>query len=276
MKGIGGLRAISQVVTTGNGQPLHYPFLDDTEQEGAWIAEGSGPVAQQNPTSVSESVLDSYLASSKQILLSIMLLGDSNFNLENVLLKAFSLRLSRITETAYATATAAGQPTGLIPAIVTAGNIVTAVGNYSVDGISSDLDSVGYDDLCALITALDSGYRPGVSFLAAQSTIDFLRTCKDKVGRPVWPALTQGDPTKILGYPWHYANYGVSGIGAGNVSMVFGNFDYFAIRDVVGIELARLSEIYMVQNQCGFQSFLRTDSQVLDTNAFQVLRHPSS
>jgi HK97 family phage major capsid protein len=73
MKGIGGLRAISQVVTTGNGQPLHYPFLDDTAQEGGWVAEGTGPVAQQNPTSVSESVLESYLASSKQILLSIQL-----------------------------------------------------------------------------------------------------------------------------------------------------------------------------------------------------------
>jgi HK97 family phage major capsid protein len=66
-------------------------------------------------------------------------------------------RLGRTSNAAYTNGNGTGQPNGLVPNIT---NIVTAIGD-KIQSSSTDINSVGTDDLANLIKALDPAYRPG-------------------------------------------------------------------------------------------------------------------
>jgi HK97 family phage major capsid protein len=287
MRAIGGIRQISKIVTTATGNTLHWPTQDDTSNIGHWVAEGAA-VSQTNPA-FSEVLFYANLGSSDQVLASVQLLQDSAFDVEQFLADDFALRLARLTETAYAVGTGSGQPEGLLTALEAAGSDrsylgtgtgtpeVIAVGAYSNDGVSTDINSVGSDDIDNLIENIDPAYRPGSTFVAQMSTYDALRKVKDKFGRSIWSAgLAEKEPDRLRGYAYVYDQYGFQTIGANNVSMAFGNFSKYIIRDVLGFQLVRFNELFMSSHQVGFQAYLRTDGNCIRTQAFAYLQHPSS
>jgi HK97 family phage major capsid protein len=287
MRAIGGIRQISKIVTTATGNILHWPTQDDTGNIGHWVAEGAA-VSQTNPA-FSEVLFYANLGSSDQVLASVQLLQDSAFDVEQFLADDFALRLARLTETAYAVGTGSGQPEGLLTALEAAGTDraylgsgtgtpqVVAVGAYANDGVSTDLNSVGSDDIDNLIENQDPAYRPGSTFVAKMSVYDSIRKVKDKFGRSIWSAgLAEKEPDRLRGYAYVYDQYGFEDIGAGNISMAFGNFSKYVVRDVLGFQLVRFNELFMSSHQVGFQAYLRTDGNCIRTQAFSYLQHPAS
>jgi HK97 family phage major capsid protein len=245
---------------------------------GEFLAEAN-PVTQLNPT-FGQVEFQSFLCSSKQVLISVQLLQDSAFNLEDTLSEAFAVRIGRRINTSYTTGSGTGEPQGLITAILAAGspNIVDAVGSSTNDGISgnTEANSIGSDDLDNLISAVDPMYRANGIFMLNYKTIDFLRKLKNRYGRPLWSAsLAVGEPDRIYGHGFEW-NSDLDLIGAGKYPAIFGDFSRHVIRDVGGITLARFSELFMGSHQVGFQSWLRTDSRCLQTAAFALLRNPLS
>lgn len=275
LKAVGGIRQVARVITTASGNALHWPTADDTANNGSWIAENT-TVNQTNP-SFSEVVLNANLASSDQVIISLQLLQDNAVNIESYLADSFGLRLGRLTNIGYTTGSGSGQPSGLITGLVADGTRnVSAVGAYSNDGVSTDINSVGSDDLDNLINKLDPAYRANGTFMANQSTYDALRKVKDKYGRSIWAAgLTDGAPDTIRGYRYVY-NQNMAAIGANNISMVFGDFTKYIIRDVLGFTMVRFNELFMSAHQVGFQAFLRTDGKLLQPAAFSQLLHPAT
>ena len=85
----------------------------------------------------------------------------------------------------------------------------------------------------------------------------------------------QGDPDKYYGDPYFY-NQQMSGIGAGNKSLIFGDFSKYIIRDSAGLTLVRYNELFMQSYQRGYQAFIRTDGQLLQPAAFACCIHPLS
>jgi HK97 family phage major capsid protein len=122
-------------------------------------------------------------------------------------------------------------------------------------------------------------YRDGYecSFLANQATWDAQRLRKDKYGRPVWQvSLAQGEPDKVYGFSYGYNNsQPVQAPGAVGV-VVFGAFQKYIIRDVLGMTVVRYNELYMPNHQIGFEAFLRTDGQLLQPKAFSMLNIAAS
>jgi len=287
MRAIGGIRQISKIVTTATGNILHWPTQDDTSSIGHWVAEGTA-VSQTNPA-FSEVLFYANLGSSDQVLASVQLLQDSAFDVEQFLADDFALRLARLTETAYAVGSGSGQPEGLLTALEAAGTDraylgtgtgtpqVIAVGAYANDGVSTDINSVGSDDIDNLIENQDPAYRPGSTFVARMSVYDSIRKVKDKFGRSIWSAgLAEKEPDRLRGYAYVYDQYGFDDIGAGHISMAFGNFSKYVIRDVLGFQLVRFNELFMSSHQVGFQAYLRTDGNCIRTQAFSYLQHPAS
>jgi HK97 family phage major capsid protein len=277
LKAIGGIRQAAQILTTATGNPLHYPKMDDTANQGSWIAEATA-VNQTNP-SFSEVLLSANLASSDQVLASVQLLQDSAFDVEQFLADAFGIRLQRLTNLGYTKGSGSGQPTGLVTALIADGTRgVTAVGANSNSGNSNDtdVDSIGSDDLDNLITNVDPAYRMNGSFQANQATFDALRKVKDKYGRSIWSAgLAEKEPDTIRGYKYYY-NQHMDTIAPMANSLLFGDFTKYIIRDVLGFQLVRFNELFMSSHQVGFQAYLRTDGNILQTGAFAMLQHPSS
>lgn len=277
LKAIGGPRQVAQVITTATGNILHWPTMDDTGNTGTWVAEAS-PVSQTNPT-MSEVTLAAFLGSSDQVLVSVQLLQDSAFDPEAFLADAFATRLGRLTNTAYTTGNGTGQPTGIVYALNADGTrSVSATGANSNSGNAADteVNSIGSDDLDALIAAVDPAYRPGSAFMSNQSTFDGLRKVKDKYGRSLWAAgLAEKEPDTIRGYRYIY-DQAMAAVAASANSMVFGDFSKYIIRDVLGFQLVRFNELYMANHQVGFQAYLRTDAKLLQPAAFSLLHHPLS
>jgi HK97 family phage major capsid protein len=283
----GGIRRNARVLNTSTGNVLNWPTGDDTANVGNWVAE-SNPVSQVNPA-FGNVQFNAYLASSKQVLLSVQLLQDSAFDLEAWLSEQFAIRLARITNLGYTSGSGTGQPNGILTAIENDASplVVTAVGSASNDGGASvdGSNSIGSDDLANLIAELDPMYRVNAKFMAHWSVFDYLRKLKDKYGRPLWEvSIAQGVPDKIYGYGYDWnadmqqwtQGASESGAMASKYTMLFGDFAKYIVREIGGITMVRFNELYMPNHQVGFQAFLRTDGQRIQPAAFALLQQAAS
>jgi HK97 family phage major capsid protein len=285
MKAYGGMRRNARVVPTNTGNALHWPAVDDTANQGRWLAQApNAGVSQTNPM-FSEVVYNAYLASSDQVLVEVQLLQDSAFDLEALLAQLLGIRMGRLTEAGYTTGTGSGanQPTGILTSIQndSSPNVVTAIGSSTNDGVGGNTgtNSIGSDDFESLIAAVDPAYRVGAKFMAHWTYLDYLRKVKDKYGRPLFTDPTTGELKKIMGYEidWNAAMAAtVSGLpSASAYSVLFGKFDKYIIRDVLGMTMVRYNELYMPNHQVGFQAYLRTDGNRLQQKAFSLLQQHS-
>jgi len=278
MKATGGMRRNARIVPTATGNPLHWPTVDDTANNGRWIAE-NGPVSQTNPT-FADLTLYAYLSSSDQVLVSVQLMQDSAIGVESLLAELLGKRMGRLTEAAYTVGTGTTQPTGIVTSILadTSPNTITATGSNLNDGVSTNngTNSIGTDDLAALVAAVDPSYRPNAIIMAHYSTLDYLKKVKDKYGRPLFvPGLDAAQQDTIFGYryDWNAAmDATVGGVpAAGKNSVLFGDFSKYVVRDVLGMTLVRFNELFMSNHQVGFQAFMRTDGLRIQSKAFSML-----
>lgn len=280
LKAWGGMTRVCRTITTSTGNPLPWPNADDTTNVGEWLTEAAG-VGTADPT-FSNVTLNANKLSSKQVKLSVELEQDSAFNIAALLVDMFARRMGVTANAAFTVGDGTstyGTITGLVNALVTAGGrSVLAIGANGNSGAGGDtnLNTVGTDDLSNLITQVDPAYRHDAKFVANQSTWDKLRNLKDKYGRPIWNvSLSVGVPDTILGYGYDY-NQDIAAIGAGNKSVVFGDFSNYVIRQVLGFTLIRFDELYMANYQRAYQAFARMDGKLLQASAFSYLIHPLS
>ena len=62
------------------------------------------------------------------------------------------------------------------------------------------------------------------------------------------------------------------GVGAGNKSIVFGDFSYYWIADRQGRTFKRLNELYATTGQVGFLASQRLDGKLILPEAIKVLQ----
>ena len=277
LKYYAGLRNICRIIKTATGNPLPWPTMDDTSNTGEFLAEAAG-ISNADPT-FSNVTLGANLVSSKQVLVSVQLEQDSAFDMSSMLSDAFAVRIGRTLDAAFLTGDGSTTPiTGLLTALIAAGGrSVLAVGASANDGVGTDLNSIGSDDYSSLIDKLDYAYqRPTNKFVFNQKTFNTLRKLKDKYGRPVYQtSLADKTEDTIFGYGFQIDN-AVANIGAGNISVLYGDFSKYLIRDVLGFTIVRFNELYIVNHQRGYQAFCRTDGKLLQPAAFSYLIHPQS
>src|SRR5262249_49414063 len=99
LKAYSQMRKICRILNTATGNTLDWPTLDDVSNTGEFLSEAS-PVSQLNPT-FGQIQFQSFLASSKQVLISVQALQDSAFDVEDMLQTAFAIRIGRVINTKY-------------------------------------------------------------------------------------------------------------------------------------------------------------------------------
>ncbi len=235
------------VITTASGASLPIPCVDDTGNTGAIVAEGN-QVTSQDMT-FSTKTLGSYMYTSKIVPVSIQLLDDSAFNLDTWLPTKLGERIGRAQNAHFTTGTGSGQPQG----------VVTGAGE-GVVGTTGATTSVSYSDLVTLEHSVDPAYRAlGAQWMFNDQTLAMLKQLTDVDNRPLWmPGIASGAPNTILGYPY-VINQSVAAMAASAKSILFGNFSYYIIRDVVDVRVLRLNERYADYLQVGFLAFVRSD-----------------
>ena len=258
---------VCRVIETATGAVLPYPTANDTSNQAAVLADATQETEQAIPVAVVN--FGAYKYSSKIVRISLELLQDSAFNLEDFLKQQFAIRFGRGYEAAFTTGAGGGSaPTGILTAVIASGvTPVVGVGASTNDGVSATGGSstgIGTNDLIALEHSVDPTYRRGAKFMLADSTLKVVKQLLDKYGRPLWvPGLASNAPDQILGYGY-VINQSLPSVGASKNTTLFGDMSKFIIRKVRDMSVLRLDERYADYGQVGFIAFSRVDSNLVD------------
>lgn len=289
-----------RIMDTATGQVLPYPTSNDTNEAWQIVGESAqvtdqgtatnavysssgvlsmGSSQQAGNVSIGSISFGAFKGSTGLIRVSLELLQDSAFNIENFLTDAFAVRLGRGYEFYLTQGTGVNQPLGIVPAILASGVTPTvAQGSSSNDGSSNTgANSIGYIDLVNLIHSIDPTYRRGAKFMFHDGTLRFLRTLLDKFGRPLWvPGVKDSEPDTIAGYPY-VINQAFDNIAASKNTVAFGSWQKFICRRVRDLQVLRLDERFADFGEVAYIAFSRIDSRLVDagTHPLNLLQQHS-
>ncbi len=248
------MRQLCKTITTQNERKIP---VAATHSVANWTAENAA-YTESNPT-FDQKTIDAYKLTDL-VKVSIELLEDSAFSLEEYIAKEFAYAFGVAEEEAFCIGTGQGQPTGLFTE------------NGANIGVTSAGNAIAADDVISLIYSLKAPYRKSAKFLMNDETVSALRKLKDGNGAYLWqPSVQAGQPDKLLGYEIYTSPY-VPTIAAGSLSVAFGDFHYYWIADRTGRTVQRLNELYSTNGQVGFVGTERVDGKIILPEGIQLLK----
>ena len=251
LKEFGGMREVSTVFTTDQGNPMNYPTSDGTSEEGEIVPENTA--ATDEDVSFGTKNLPVYKFSSKVVTVPIELLQDSSIDLEAFIRSRIVERLGRATNRFFTVGTGTNQPLG----------IVTAAGSGKT---GSAADAVTYEELVDVEHSVDPAYRRNAPrWMFHDTTLREVRKLKDSQGRPLWmPDIIGGSPATILGHGYTI-NQNMAPMAANAKSILFGQLSKYVIRDVMQVTFYRFTDsAYAKKGQVGFLAFMRSGGNLMD------------
>lgn len=268
----GGVRQMVAVRATEKGNDLPYPQMSNHTQEGEIISSEGTKAAALDIAEAGQVKFTAYTYSSKSMSISRELVQDAFVDMVAIILQEGYRRIGRITNKHFTAGSGVNQPKGV--------KIVASAGITTASKVK-----VEYPELVNLIHSVNPAYRVGmetpdmrdggrssrqgrVGFMISDSMLREIKNVRDLDGRPLWlPSIVAGEPNSILGYPYAM-NYNLDAWAASAVPMLFGNFGYYMIRDVTGIEVFRFTDsAYAERNTIGFLMFVRCDGRSLGPGA---------
>jgi HK97 family phage major capsid protein len=188
------------------------------------------------------------------------LLEDADFDLEGYLADQLASAIATAEENAFCTGNGVKKPTG----------IFTDNGGQ-VGVTTAAADKITADEIIDLVYSVKGPYRRNARFLLNDQTIKYIRKLKDGNGNYIWqPALTEGQPDRLLGYPAH--STAAPTIAAGAAVIAFGNIGYYWIADRTGVDIKRLDELFAAKGQVGFRGTKRVDGKIVQAEAIKLLK----
>lgn len=249
------IRSIAKVITTQNDRKIPIAV---GHSAATWTAENAA-FTESNPT-FGQKVIDAYKLTDL-IRISMELLQDAAFPLEQYIANEFARAFGVAEEEAFCVGTGTNQPTGIFTA--NGGQVgVTAAANNAITA----------DELINLVYALKAPYRRNAKFLMNDATISAIRKLKDGNGVYLWqPSLQAGEPDKLLGYDLYTSPYAPT-MAAGAYTVAFGDFQNYWIGDRAGRTVQRLNELYATNGQIGYVATERVDGKVVLAEGIQLLQ----
>lgn len=252
------IRSLAKVITTQHERKIPVATGHSTAQ---WTAENAA-YTESNPTFGQKQIDAFKLTDLARV--SVELLQDSAFDIEDYLMKEFARAFGIAEEEAFCVGTGTNQPTG----IFTANGGTVGVETASASAITAD-------ELISLVYALKSPYRKNAKFLMNDSTISAIRKLKDQNGAYLWqPSLQAGQPDRLLGYDLYTSPY-VPTMAASAYTVAFGDFKNYWIGDRAGRTVQRLNELYATNGQIGYVATERVDGKVILPEGIQLLQMKS-
>ena len=249
------IRSIAKVITTHHDRKIPVAV---GHSAATWTAENAA-FTESNPT-FGQKQIDAFKLTDL-IRVSVELLQDSEFDLEDYIANEFSRAFGAAEEEAFCVGTGTNQPTG----------IFTANGG-TVGVTAASATAITVDEAISLVYALKSPYRRNAKFLMNDATVSLLRKLKDNNGAYLWqPSVQAGQPDKLLGYDLYTSPY-VPTVASGALAIAFGDFQNYWIGDRAGRTVQRLNELYATNGQIGYVATERVDGKVILPEGIQLLK----
>ena len=241
------MRSLGNVITTSGEHKIN---IAATKPAAAWIEEG-GALSFGDAT-FSQILLDAHKLH-VAIKVTEELLYDAAFNLEGYIIDQFGKALANAEEEAFLNGTGRDQPLGLFAE--------TGGGTPALSAAS-----INADHIMQLIYALKRPYRKSARFIMHDKVIAAIRQLKDNNGVYLWqPALTSGEPDKLLGYDVYTSPFCPEG------KIAFGDFSYYNIGDRGTRSFSELRELFAGNGMIGYVAKERVDGKLILPEAVQIL-----
>lgn len=260
MKLYGGIEAAPvTVLTTSTGADLPIATDDDTGNVGVIVGE-AGSHASGTAVTLGQVTLKAYMLSSKIVKVSRQLLQDAAVNWEPYLASKFAIRLARGRNAYLTTGTGSAQPYGAVTQATT--------GRTCATGYTTSCTA---DDLVRLFHSVDPAYRNGnARWMMNDTSALVVALLKDGDGQYLWrPGLTEGAPDMLKGRAV-LINPDMADMAASAKPIIFGDFSAYYVRNVTGLEVIRLNELYAANGQVGFLALQRFDGALVDAGTHPI------
>lgn len=261
MKDYSAVLQVCRIVPTDTGANMPWPTLDATARKATIVAEN----ATSTPTdfTFAQKSLDAYMLRDMAAA-SLELIQDSAFDINAFVSEQFSESFGRGLETYFTNGTGTGQPNGLVTAC-------------SLGKTAASATAFTRAEMVDLVHSVDPGYRRSKkcgwmfhdTIMAAIKKLSF-GTGDD---RPLWQvSIRESEPDKLEGYQYWINQDMDSAITTGKKIMLFGDYNKYIARRVLGMVLRRLEERFIDSGQIGFIAFQRWDGELINTAAVKRLQ----
>ena len=250
------IRSLATVIQTSGERKIN---VAASKPAASWVEE-NGELVFGDAT-FDQVILDAYKLS-VAVKVSEELLADNAYDLESFLINAFGRAIANAEEEAFIIGDGTSKPTGILHP--------TKGGQVGVTAASAT--AITADEIVDLVYKLKRPYRTNAVFITSDSTLAAVRKLKDTTGQYIWqPALTAGEPDRLLGFPVYTSAY-VPAMAAGQPVMAFGDLSYYNIGDRGARSFAALHELYAGVGQVAFVAKERVDGKLVLPEAVQVLK----
>jgi HK97 family phage major capsid protein len=243
-------RTNAMIITTAGGENLEMPKVT-SHGTAAIVGEGTA-LAEADPA-VGKLTLGSWKYG-QLLQISNELLTDTGVDLLGFIARDCGRAIARATDAHYVTGNGTNQPLGIMAACGTGVTGGTGVGG-----------SATFDNLLDLLYSVNEEYRAnGAQWFMKDATAGGVRRLKDSYGQYLWqPSLVEGQPDRLLNYPV-ITDPNVAAAGTNNLSVAFGDFSTYVIRDVGSVRLERSDEFAFDKDIVTYRCVFRTDGDLLD------------
>lgn len=251
------MRQLAHTDTSASGD-TQIPVETDIG-EAQWIGEGQAYIEEDvefDQVVISAHKLVRLVKASEE------LMQDAFFDVGAYLADAFGRSFARAEEKAFIDGTGTGQPLGVV--------------RSSIKGADAAATALSADDIKKLKFRLRAPYRANAAYLMHDTTALAVSLLKDDNGQYLWrQGLAEGEPDTLSGRPLYTSPY-MPEIGAGQKSILFGDFSYYWIVDRRELTIQRLVELYAANGQVGFRGMLRVDGKLTLPEAVVHLAHAAA
>jgi HK97 family phage major capsid protein len=265
-------RMNTTIVTTDEGNALKFPRVA-THGIATQVANQDTAFAGTDPV-LGNMQLDAFDAG-QLVYVAGDLLEDSGVDVIDLVTRQIGRAIGQLTAQWYVSGSGSGEPNGVMTAITGAGTIASG---GSLFGLPAGQE---LEKLIDLQYSVADSYRVnGASWLMRDLTGARVRKIRDgaggTAGQFVWqPSPTVGaiggQPDTFLGDPVFF-DPNVASMASNAKIIAYGDFSAYYIRDVRGFRLDRSDDVAFAKNQVAFRGLLRTDGDVIDTAAINILK----
>lgn len=271
------IRQLARVITTVNGDQLNFEKVATHGVGTQIIAQGTA-IGGTDPVFGTMSL--NAFPFGQLVKVSNAAAADIGFDLLGFVAENIGYAVGRITAPQYVAGGGSAGPNGVVTAAsvgAKTGGSLIALGPGAAAAATGNLDC-----LIDLQHSVTSEYRRNGVFVMHDSTAGTVRKTKDgglgTVGNYLWVASTTFDPVTgnrmpdtIFGAPV-YTDFSMGTNGSAVKPVIYGDLSKYYIRDAGGFRLERSDERFFDTDEIGFRGVLRTDGDLIDTNAVKVLQ----
>lgn len=253
---------VVRTVNTDTGSSLPWPTVDSTSLTASVKSEAASIATNTADPTFGQVSFSAYKYSTGNCLVSLELLQDAVFPIEEILAESLGEQLGRTLNTDMTVGDGSSKITG-----------IAAASGGAAEGIDIAAATLSWTHVLDLIHSVDPAYRNRAKckLMMNDSTLKYLKKLVDDESRPIYTSVALGEPPTFDGFD-HTINNDVVAMGTDTKSIFFGDFSKFILRRAGDIIFYRLDELYAGNMQVGFGAHIRADGKLVNSAAVKYLQ----